>query len=223
MPATRQFLANQLLAALSPACQDFLAPCILTKPIAAGEVLYEAGTPLQYLIFPCEGLISIQFQAEDRDNIEVHAVGTNGMVGSSILLDRQDFLGRAVAIVSGRAAWLPKPVVDAALERFPCIRPAISTYLDRVIQELMQSVVCASCHPARQRIASWLIHASRVSQVSRLDVTQQTMGSILGLRTATVSETCSALHNKGAISYSRGSIAVADPDLLRSEACGCRL
>lgn len=213
--------ANWLLDALSPHCQAFLADRLMTKQINSGEVLYEAGSPLQNLIFPLDGLVSLQLQISDGRLVENISLGRDGVLGGQYLIGETRLPTTAVTVIAGRASWLPIPDFLEAMERFPCVRPAIFACMARMMRRLMQGVACANVHSAAQRISTWLLHTDDRVQVDSFDLTQRTLANIFGLRAATVSEACNGLLNAGAIHYSRGHLSILDRSLLEAQACEC--
>jgi CRP-like cAMP-binding protein len=213
--------ANWLLGALSPACQDFLAPRLMTKPINSGEVLYEAGAPLQNLIFPLDGLVSLQLQIKDGRLVENISLGRDGVLGGQYLIGETRLPSNAVTVISGRASWLPIPDFIEAMQLFPCVKPAIFACMARMMRRLMQGVACANVHSATQRISTWLLHTDDRVEAESFDLTQRTLANIFGLRPATVSDACNGLLHTGAIHYSRGRLSIMDRTLLEAQACEC--
>lgn len=222
MQATvRRLSGNYLLDSFESDCQDFLAKRMLTKPIMSGEVLYELDAPLLNLIFPHEGLISYQYTLKDGRTVERMAVGTDGFVGMQYLIGETRLSSQVVTVIAGRASWVTVQDFDAALKKFPGIRPLVRAFFVNEMRGVLQTAVCAGVHTASQRIATWLLRADDRSQTSRFDITQRTLANIFGLRLATVSDACSRLHNAGAIAHSRGSINIVDRPLLEAQACEC--
>ena len=213
--------SNALLGALSDDCQQFLAAKALTKPVVAGELLYEFGEPMQNLVFPHQGVVSLQVVSGDGKFREVLTVGTDGMIGACMFLGRTHSPARAVVATSGSASWLPLHVTREASAQFAELDPVLNSFLGDLIARLMQSVMCASAHSAPKRIASWLIRASDISNANVLEITQQTLGEFLALRQATVSEVCGALGAKRAILQTRGAITITNRQRLEEEACAC--
>lgn len=213
--------ANWILRGLSPACRDFLADRVMTKPIHSGEILFEAGAPAQNVIFPLNGLISLRLALRDGRLVEHTAVGCDGIVGGLFLVGQPREICTAMTVISGTAAWLPMHDFTAAADRFPCLRPALLTCMAQMMRRLMQSVACAAVHSATQRVSSWLLHADDRVHGDSFDITQRMLADIFSLRPATVSEACNKLLSAGAIHYSRGNLSVLDRDLLETQACEC--
>lgn len=212
---------NELIATLSDRCRAFLEPILLTKPINSGETLYVRDSPVQSLIFPNDGIISLQGRLKDRRSVEKMAIGRDGVVGFETFLDLSRSQCDAVVVVSGSASWLSVHDFQAARETYPCMDRALKMFIARSLKRVTQSVVCASVHPAAQRVASWLLHANDMVISQDFDLTQRSMADLLGLRLATVSDACGKLATAGAIQYSRGMLTVLDRATLAGQACEC--
>ena len=214
-------LKNMVYGELSPDCQDFLDSRLVCKPIQSGEVLFEANAPIQNIIFPVDGIISMQMTDHDGRTVENYFTGYDGLLGAYSLLgnDRHPCTGKTV--ISGRACWLPLADLREAEQRFACLRPTIEACLNRIFGQLIQNVLCANCHSATQRIATWLLHANDRVESETYDLTQRTLSEIFGLRAATVSDSCNYMMSIGAVRYSRGQFRIRDRDLLLGQACDC--
>lgn len=214
-------MRNEILASLSDRCRAYLETRLLTKPVISGEVLYVHNSPLQNVIFPHDGLISLQASVTNGRSIGVMATGCEGMIGFETFLglDRSPY--GAVVVVSGSASWLPTGEFVELEREFPCVAPAMRGYMAGVIKRFAQVVVCTSIHTAAQRIASWLLTADQRVAGRVMDLTQRDLADILGVRLATASEACHKLMEAGAIRYTRGSLSVVDRDRLVAHACAC--
>lgn len=212
---------NMILDSLAPACRVFLEERMLTKAIGAGEVLYEPDAPLHNLIFPLNGLVSLQHMLKEGRVVERMSIGMDGVIGAEYLIGDMRSPCQAVTVISGRASWLPVKDFATAMEKFPCVQPALLAYVVRTLRRLMQAVACASVHSATQRIASWLLHADDRILGSKFDITQRTLADIFGLRLATVSDGCNRLFRADAIHYSRGTLNIVSRAALESQACEC--
>ena len=212
---------NMILASFSPDCRAFLAPRMLTKTIISGEVICEAGAPMLNLIFPHDGLISLQCVLKDGSYVEKMSFGGDGIAGFEYVLGSTHSKCRSSVIVSGQASWLSVQDFKRATEQFPCIVPALLAYSARKLELVAQAVVCASAHVAVQRISTWLLLAAERSRTGHLDITQQTLSNVFGLRLATVSAACNRLMALGAVHYSRGLLRVVDHNMLEEQACEC--
>ena len=92
---------------------------------------------------------------------------------------------------------------------------------EAMLNASLQNTACGISHSIAQRPARWLLEAHDRGEGDRFELRQSTLADALGVRRASVSVVCSALAEKGAISYVRGYVSIDDRDLLEENACGC--
>ncbi len=212
---------NAVLGALCREEQDDVLDCLLTKPIKAGEILYEPDAPLIHMVFPHSGIVSLQAILTDGRSVEKASVGRESFVGIEYILGERTSPYHAVVTISGRASWLSSKDFEIMLGKCQTLRDVANTGSLRLIKTLMHAVVCASVHSASQRIATWLLRAQDRCGANQLDLTQRTLANIFGLRLATISDACARLHAAGAIDQARGTLTIIDRAKLKIQACEC--
>ena len=72
---------NRLLDRLPGAEYRRLLPLLEPVTMPHGEILYEAGGPIDYAYFPLDAVVSAVTVMRDGDAIEVDTVGNEGVVG----------------------------------------------------------------------------------------------------------------------------------------------
>jgi len=115
--------ANRLLAVLPAKDRSrILASCDEIE-LASSKVLHEAGTPQRHVYFPTTGFISLVTPLDACAGIEVVLVGSEGMVGTSVLLGAAvsplhhlvHGSGRALRMSAAALRYTPGPDRNAAL------------------------------------------------------------------------------------------------------------
>lgn len=94
---------NRLLAALSKADFDQLAPYLHPISLSLRQVIYEPGAEIQCLYFVEEGVCSILTIMADGSTVEVGMVGNDGMVGISAVLVDGHSANQVIVQVPGSA------------------------------------------------------------------------------------------------------------------------
>ena len=77
---------NRLLAVLSHADRDLLAPCLEVTELDARQILEAPRDPISHVYFVESGLVSVVGTTEPDHRIEVGMVGYEGMTGLCIVL-----------------------------------------------------------------------------------------------------------------------------------------
>jgi CRP-like cAMP-binding protein len=86
-------------------------------------------------------------------------------------------------------------------------------------EQIAQATVCNQFHTADQKLARWLLIACDRTRYGAFDLTHEAMAQILGVSRSDVSLAAGALRMKGLIHYTRGRIALLNPE--RLEVCSC--
>src|SRR4029079_17634681 len=77
---------NLILAFLPPEEIDRVRPNLQSVDLEQGQSLFEARMPVDYVYFLDQGMISVVSHMRNGDSIEVGKIGTEGMVGLSVIL-----------------------------------------------------------------------------------------------------------------------------------------
>ena len=214
-------LDNHLLENLSGALAADVRRRLTPLDYVSGDILAEPNTPIDSIIFPRSGLISIVVALDSGDQIEVGIIGRRGLLGGSAILGAERHLNTAVCQLSG-AAWsmrLPDAMeVASASAEFRELFIAQEQYL---LAEARQFGACNAKHLLTQRLCSWLLRAHEEAGGSELLITQDLMATMLGAQRASVSMLAGQLQDEELISYRRGRINVLNSDGLRQRACSC--
>lgn len=214
-------IRNRVLTSLRPAAQEFIERRLDTRPMAAGEVIYEDGAPFTHAVFPHEGRLSLMATMDSGRSVEKTSIGPEGFLGFALVLGGGNAISRSVVRVPGYASWLSVADLDEAIAEFECVTQTMLRYAKALIVQLMESVACNSLHTADQRVARWLLHALDSVRGDSLDVTQQAIAESLGFRRATVNQICATFMDAGLIGQSRGNITVRDRFALEARSCEC--
>ena len=76
---------NRLLNSLNQSSPDLLRHGLKPIDFVHGDLLAEAGSPIQHAIFPRSGLISVVVDLQEGDRIEVAMVGPAGALGGAAI------------------------------------------------------------------------------------------------------------------------------------------
>jgi CRP-like cAMP-binding protein len=213
--------ANHLLAAL-PAkdCSRILARCEEVD-LASSEILHEAGTPQRYVYFPTNGFISLVTPLDACAGLEVVLVGSEGMVGVSVLL------GAAVSplhhLVHGSATALRMSAASLRreLERTPALRHRLNRYAYVKMQQIAQTAACVRFHVVEARLARWLLMTHDRSSSQHFQATHEILAYMLGVRRVGITKAAASLQRQSLIRYRRGEITILDRKGLEARSCGC--
>ncbi len=213
---------NRLLAAL-PA-EDFqrLRGDLEGVSLPLGRSIYEAGSNIEYLYFPSEGIISLLQVMENGASGEIAVVGNEGVVGISLFMGGETTPSRAVVQSEARALRLPARKLDAEFRRGGELHNLLLRYTQALITQMSQTAVCIRHHSVEQQLCRWLLMSvDRLRPDEALVMTQELIANMLGVRREGVTAAAGKLQEDGIIRYTRGRIAVLDRPKLERRACEC--
>ena len=197
--------------ALAPDARSFLMQHALTRPIAAGEVLYGKRDAFTHAIFLNRGIISLMGERDGRGYAEKASIGREGMLGVAVILGGERALSCSIVRVAGEATYIPMSAMREAGERFGCFRYIMMRYAQSFIVQLLETVLSARLDQAQAQIADWLSMAHVRMEGASFGLTQDSLAEALGVRRITVGSTLSMLKREEIVTYSRGLVTVKDP------------
>lgn len=213
--------SNRLLAALPPEVQANLLPQLEPVTLSVGQILCRSGAPITHVYFPLSGAISLLTPLEDDAAIEVGLVGREGMVGLPLVLGSDSSRSTAICQLPGTALRLDAAALREQLTAGPALRERLGRYTLYRLTQVAQTVACCRRHPVQQRCASWLLLAHDRVDGDQFPLTHRSLGAMLGVRRAGVTEAAGALQRLGTITYSLGQVTVRDRVRLEAAACAC--
>jgi len=219
--ANRIPVANKLLAALPRV--DYLRLLPLLEPVMLkfGEILHEAGKPIQHVYFPNDALVSLLAFVDDRQSLEVGLVGCEGMVGIALALGVAITPLRALVQGSGTAMRMTTSRFRRELPRSTPLQRELHRYTHVLMTAVTQAAACNRFHVVEARLARRLLMTRDLLQSDRFRFTQEFLAHMLGVRRVGVTKAAHALKKRGLISYSRGSIVILDGSGLQAASCPC--
>jgi CRP-like cAMP-binding protein len=94
-------------------------------------------------------------------------------------------------------------------------------YTQSLITQMAQTAVCNRHHSVDQQLCRWLLLSLDRLPSSQLNMTQELIANMLGVRREGVTGAASKLQQLGVIRYSRGHITVLDRPQLEKLSCEC--
>ena len=94
-------------------------------------------------------------------------------------------------------------------------------YTRTFLAVLGQSVACSQHHSVDQRLARWLLTMSDYAGSREIQMVQQSIAAVLGVRRASITVAAHTLQAESLIAYRRGRIGVLNKPALQKKACEC--
>ena len=221
MAASHARHPNNLLASLPAAYLAELGPALEWVPMRRGQILYEPGQRLSHAYFPSSAVVSLHCVTSSGASAETAGVGHEGVVGVPLFLGGETTCSSALVHTGGHGWRLDRHRLLQEFARGGVFRNTLLRYTQALIVQLVQTAACYRHHSIEQQLSAWLMATFDRMPAEDVVMTQELLGSLLGVRRESVTQAAGKLHGMGYISYRRGHISVLDPAGLRANACEC--
>jgi CRP-like cAMP-binding protein len=210
-----------LLRALPATDLERLWPRFDRVELRANTTVQKTEDPVDGLLFPEAGTVSMVAIFEDGSRIEVGMVGYEGVVGLPLVFGGSVSALEGLVQMDGRALRLPAAGFRAALADVPALLPLLLRYADSFLFQVAQSGACNGKHPIEQRLARWLLMEQDRCEGDSFEMTQEFMAIMLGVRRPGVTLAIGALQRAGLVVHGRGHLRVVNRAGLEAAACEC--
>ena len=212
---------NHLLSALPPDEYAQLLPNLEPVTLNLGDVLYEPGISMRYVVFPTTAIVSLLYVMEDGSSAEIAVVGHEGIVGVSLFMGGESTSSRAVVQSAGLGFRLKGQFLKEAFYQATTMQRLLLRYTQSLLTQMAQTAVCNRHHSLDQQLCRWLLLSLDRLPSNKLSMTQELIANMLGVRREGVTEAAGNLQRAGLIEYQRGHITVLNRAGLEARACEC--
>jgi len=225
LSVTRTPNGNKLLAALSR--PDFLRliPHLTPVDLPRGAALYEYGERPTHAYFPTDGIVSVMVDISDGPPTEIAIIGSEGLIGDSILLengDRPVLTRRSVVQMAGHAYRIRADDLRSEVARAGELQRSLLRFTQALLTQVAQTAVCNRRHDLESQLCRWLLQ--RADRLPGVDIlaTPQELADLLGARREEAAAAVTQLAQAGLIRDMRSALAILDSAGLAKRACECR-
>jgi len=212
---------NHLLAALPREDYERLLPDLEPVPLPLGWTVHSAGDQEKYLYFITAGIVSRFYVTENGASAESAVTGSEGVIGIASFLGGESTPSRAVVQSAGYAYRLKAAALKTEFERGGPLQHLLLRYTQALLTQMAQTAVCNRHHSVEQQLCRWLLLSLDRLPSNELNMTQELIANMLGVRREGVTEAAGHLQAAGLIHYSRGHITVLDRPKLEARVCEC--
>ncbi len=221
MAATHAPTENHLLGALTADAMGRLMEHLEYIDLPLGTVLYESGDVLRHVYFPVDCIVSLLYVLADGASAEIAVVGNDGLIGIALFMGGETTSNRAVVQSAGHAYRLEGQRLKDEFHRSGTLQGLFLRYTQALITQMAQTAVCNRHHSVHQQLCRWLLLSLDRLSSNQLDMTQELIANMLGVRREGVTEAAGKLQRLGVIHYPRGHITVFDRPQLEALCCEC--
>jgi CRP-like cAMP-binding protein len=219
---TQDRLAGNRLLALLPAQElEHLRRHAEVVPLRHGDCAIAPDEPIRDVHFPLTCLLSMVTTMEDGATVESGTIGREGMSGIPAILNAGQTTMPTFCQIPGEAARVRAEHVRDLYERGPGARKIFNRYVHTVVIVGSQSAACNALHRVEARMCRWLLMSGDGIASDEVNLTQEYLAAMLGVRRPGVTEVAGQLRADGLIDYTRGSIRILDRAGMERRACEC--
>ena len=214
-------LDNKLLCSLPRDQMDLLTPHITTKQLPQGHMVLEAGEEFDHVYFPHSGMLSLLTVLRDGKAIEVATVGREGVVGAMAGLGLYRSSVRVVVQLPMAVTRIAATQFRKAVDNSDAVRGLCIGYNEVLLLQARVTAACNAVHSVEARFCRWLLQSADRAESDTVQLTQEFLAEMLGVRRTSVTEVASHIQKLGPITYTRGVIKIVDRRALESLSCEC--
>ena len=182
-------------------------PHLKAFDLVQGDLLFDAGESVNWVYLPHSGVVSLVVGLADGQLIETAMVGRDSIVGASSALDGRVWLKPGPGPGRGRCATILDVETRCRLaERSIGFRTTLIRHEQILMAQAQQSAACNASHGVEARLARWLLRTRDLTGGEILELTQEFLAQMLGVRRTSVSLVANTLQNAGFIRYRRGHV-----------------
>jgi CRP-like cAMP-binding protein len=152
---------------------------------------------------------------------EIAVVGNEGAIGLALFMGGETTPNRAVIQSAGSAYRLTRQRLKDEFNRHGDLLHVLLRYTQSLITQMAQTAVCNRHHSLDQQLCRWLLLSLDRLSSNQLDMTQELIANMLGVRREGVTMAARKLQALGVIKYARGRITVLDRPKLEELSCEC--
>jgi CRP-like cAMP-binding protein len=213
--------ANNLLNILPQNIFAGLQPHLRDVKLVFADVVAEPDEQVQRVYFPHTGVISLVIEMEAGPMIETAMVGRDGAVNATSALDGKTSFQKGIVQVAGAASVISPDALRSIADEFEPFRSILIRHEQVLLAQAQQSAGCNASHTVEARMCKWILRIRDLTGSDEMELTQEFLSQMLGVRRPSVSLVANTLQKAGFIKYQRGHIKILDAEKVRSGACEC--
>lgn len=212
---------NLLLVSLPHKERNQIQELSESVDLASGDILCRPGLPFTHVYFPVTAFVSLVKTVRDEKSLEIGLIGSEGMLGVTLVLGITAAPLRGVVLGAGTALRMRADQFTRMLRETPALCRILNHYLYLFLSQLSQTAACARFHDIDSRLAFWLLMTRDRAHADHFHLTHEDLADMLGVRRSSITIAAVALQQGGIISYIRGDIRILDLRRLEAVCCEC--
>lgn len=221
-PIVTVVAALPLFAGVEPALIESVAAASRIQHAAHRETIVDRGDEVTGVIVVLDGLIEVTVLTEEGNVTTIGILGRGAVIGDAALLDRGPYGVGVAAGPSCRYLWIGAAAFMRAMRESNTLTFNVATALARRLRMMFRRDEWNSIRSVARRLANFLIWLDEQRRNlgpsdPALPVTQEQLGSLIGVSRETVNKHLRRWAQAGWIDQAQGALVVIDPQRLASD------
>ena len=183
--------------------------------------VFQRNSPIKNVHFPLDGVISLVVEMKNGASAEVGLVGNEGMAGLPLLTGSSAGPVEAFYQIPGQSLCMSAPEFKKEVARKGSFAQILHRYSQFFFNQVAQSTACNRLHTVQPRLCRWLLMCHDRVGAPEINLTQEFLAQMLGVRRTSVNTVAGTLQKLGLIRYRRGLIQILDRPAIEAKSCEC--
>ncbi len=215
-------LKNLLLDGLSSGEKALLEPYFEPVQLDVREQLTESGVPIAHVWFPQDAIASTIVTTQEGGVTEAGLMGSDGMVGLSLLLETRESNATVIVQVPGLAMRMhATDFLQHVVRAKSPFYHRLLRYLNGFISMILQTTACNGLHSVEERTARWILMVRDRIGRDTFPLTEEFLALTLGVGRQTVSGIAASMQREGVLAFRHGMMTIEDRAALERDSCDC--
>ena len=214
-------VGNRLIEGLPQKTRKRILERSETVDLVFDTILCEPEKRFRHVYFPVSGFISLVATVGSHAPLEMGLIGTEGMLGVTLVLGVPASPLRGVVQGPGAALRMTARELGLEMRNSPSLVRTLNRYLYVLMAQLSQTTGCTRFHEIEARLSRWLLMTHDRAHADHFHLTHQFLANMLGVQRSAVTIAAGALQDRKLIAYTRGEIRILDRLGLEARSCEC--
>ena len=188
---------NQLLDTLPDLARQAIASRITQIELKQHQIVCDIRESVTEVHFPVDAVVSLVVPLATGEIVETAMTGRDGVLGATAALNGRISLNRAVVLIGGRSLHCGLEPFKAVAKEHPAVLSLIGAHEQVLLSQVQQSAACNATHNLENRLARWLLRAADLHGGDNLELTQEYLAQMLGVRRTSVTVIAHTLQQAG--------------------------
>src|SRR5262245_17422495 len=200
------YKTNRLLDALPDSARRAVSSQLTRTELKQEQILFDVREVVTEVHFPIDAVVSLVVPLAAGEIVETAMTGRDGVIGAGAALNGRVSLNRAVVQISGQSLYCGLDLFKSLVHEHPAVLSLVGSHEQALFAQAQQSAACNASHLLENRLARWLLRADDLHGGDELDLTQEYLAEMLGVRRTSITVVAHTLQQAGMIKYARGRI-----------------